>query len=209
MNKSKKSLTSTISSNVQKSRSNLVGSKTTQTHNKDSKVKKVLVRNTERPVPESKVIKSFSNDQDNNPTKTEQIPKTKTTVESFDTPEPYSTLSLSKQVDYITKYRKLKTVPEPDKKLAVDEKVSRQVNFPYNQPIYKDLISLRCDKIPTPTFTAPRSPLPQKDKEVVLTDFIKPRTVPNYYSLPNIDIEDKIVPCKNNNLRLYKILQIS
>ncbi|XP_057665192.1 uncharacterized protein LOC130899332 [Diorhabda carinulata] len=207
MNKPKKSSNSIFSNNVQKSKSNFDVSKTTQ--NQNSKVKKVLVRNTERPVPEIKVVKSFSNERDNSPKKTEQVSETKTTVESFDTPEPYSTLSLSKQVDYITKYRKVKSVFEQNKKLAVDEKVSRQVNFPYNQPIYKNLIPLRCEKIPATTFTATRSPLPQKDKEVALTDFIKPRTVKNYYSLPSIDFEDKIVPCKNNNLRLYKILQIN
>ncbi|KAJ8951728.1 hypothetical protein NQ318_012579 [Aromia moschata] len=115
-----------------------------------------------------------------------------------------------KRIDRIVEPRKTKSCSDVDKtKLAVDEKVSRKVNFPYDQPVYKDLIPLSCNKIPSQPIITSRGPLPQKDKEPVLLDFIEARKVPQYYYLPNIKIESKLTTISSTNLRLYKMLKIN
>ncbi|KAJ8984323.1 hypothetical protein NQ317_012542 [Molorchus minor] len=127
---------------------------------------------------------------------------------NLDSPELYSTLKLSKQIDHVVKPRKTKSCSDVDKrKLAVDDKVLRKVNFPYDQPIYKDLIPLTCDRVHSQPVISSRGPLPQKDKEPVLSDFLEKKEMPQYYCLPSIKIENKLTIIGSNNLRLYKLLQ--
>lgn len=65
-----------------------------------------------------------------------------------------------------------------------------------------------CEKNQSPP-TSVRSPLPQKDKEPVLSDFLELKRFPDYFVLHSTEIEDKMSQSKNNNLRLYKILDIN
>ncbi|XP_050511666.1 uncharacterized protein LOC126887834 [Diabrotica virgifera virgifera] len=207
MNKPKdKNMSKNVNQRMQR-----IGCNSATSKNSNQLVKKTLVRNTEKPKPVTKVIKNNITPGRSEPSesKSVQVPEPIKKIESFEFPEHYTTLNLFKKIDSITKYRKTKSCSDADyKNLAVDEKV-KQVNFPYSQPLYKDLLPLRCDKPRTQPFAASRNPLPQKDKELLLADFVQPRNIPNYYSIPSIDINDKITPCRNTNLRLYKLLQIN
>ncbi|KAJ8942950.1 hypothetical protein NQ314_009863 [Rhamnusium bicolor] len=188
--------------------------------NKPKKVdyKKTLVRNTERPVSKCKLVVADSQTTLKDETIKKVVTQTKidksvdkaseTTTAKLDSPELYSTLKLSHRIDNIVKPRKTKSCSDVEKKkLAVDEKLSRKVNFPYDQPIYKDLIPLTCNRVQSQPVIASRGPLPQKDKEPVLSDFIEARKIPNYYYLPTVKIENKPITISNDNLRLYKLLQ--
>lgn len=84
--------------------------------------------------------------------------------------------------------------------------MTRKVNFPYDQPIYKDLIPLQGPTRP-PLHLVSREPLPHKDKEPNLWDFIKVKEEKEFIYRPTINIEKSGPLPGLNNLRLYKILQ--
>lgn len=83
------------------------------------------------------------------------------------------------------------------------------MNFPYDKAIFKDLIPLSCERAQPQPVTPARAPLPHKDKEPNLQDFIEPKQSPVYYSLPTVKLEtpQSIVTC--DNFRLYRLLEIN
>lgn len=185
--------------------------------------KKTLVRNTvqtnRKPNLVTTSVKSKS--KTNNRTLQENAPTRDNC--KIDKPELQSTLKLTKNIDEIVKHKLTKSITETAK-LAIDEKVffpyftllliifnvfkvTRKVNFPYDQNIYKDLIPLEIDHCKSPTVIASRAPLPYKDKEPVLSDFSKKKIVPKYYCLPNVNIENRATTVLSNNLRLYHIIE--
>ncbi|CAH1972069.1 unnamed protein product [Acanthoscelides obtectus] len=176
-------------------------------------VKKRLVRNTELPPRKTIVIKESQSSTKELSAKSD-VPKSgrakSTSSESqlkLDKPELQSTLKLSKKIDDIVNARRTKSCSDVDpKKLAVDEKISRQVNFPYDKPIYKGLIPLTSEKYPSQPMTSSRPPLLQKDKEPLLSDFVELKKNCNYYFLPSVNIENTMNVVGCDNLRLYRIL---
>lgn len=86
-------------------------------------------------------------------------------------------------------------------------KVTRRVNFPYDKPIYKDLIPLEVDQCKSSTVISSRGPLPQKDKEPLLANFLDTKTMPKYYCCPSTKVENKFDTVTNNNLRLYQNIE--
>lgn len=85
--------------------------------------------------------------------------------------------------------------------------VTRKVNFPYEQHIYKDLIPLETDHCKGTQIITSRGPLPQKDKEPVLSDFLETKPNPKYFCLPQINIEVRANTVTTNNLKLYHITE--
>lgn len=86
-------------------------------------------------------------------------------------------------------------------------KVTRKVNFPYDQPIYKDLIPLEIDHCKSSAVISSREPLPHKDKEPLLFDFLETKSMPKYYCYPVIKVESKSNTITTNNLKLYHIAE--
>lgn len=192
---------------------------------KHSEVKKTLVRNPEQPAPKTITVKksnisthhSANELSSNTREKTQDsgFSKEKVVVKTrFNTPELHSTLKLSKKIDEVVKPRKTKSLSDVDKnRLAVDEKVTRKVNFPYGQPVFKDLIPLSNNEVKSQPSLVSRGPILPKDKEPVLSDFLEPRKPKIYYHLPNCGTktfeERGIFISATDSLRLYKILQIN
>lgn len=85
--------------------------------------------------------------------------------------------------------------------------MTRKVNFPYEQHIYKDLIPLEIDQYKTPISLSSRGPLPQKDREPILSDFLESKPIPKYYCYPNFKVDSKFNNITSNNLRLYYIME--
>ncbi|CAH1108259.1 unnamed protein product [Psylliodes chrysocephalus] len=162
----------------------------------------------EKQLPEVKIIRDDIKKSSERSVQTDTIRKQTCTCKnlpsSFDVPKPNTLVKLCKQINCFDAEEKTRK----DKKLASDEKVLKNLNFPYDKPIYKDLIPLMCEKNQSPP-TSVRSPLPQKDKEPVLSDFLELKRFPDYFVLHSTEIEDKMSQSKNNNLRLYKILDIN
>lgn len=108
---------------------------------------------------------------------TERASKTtrKTEDPNFNEPQVYSTATISKAIEELqhVKPKKLKSTNElkKEEKLALDEKLTRHMNFPYDKSIYKNLIPL-CVKTTTAPVLITRGPLPQKDAEPSLSDFL-------------------------------------
>lgn len=101
---------------------------------KKTECKKILVRNTEKPISKSKVIIEDSKTSLKK-TSTESIAPQKKTDKpiekrcevsetNLDLPELYSTLQISKKIDNVVKPRKTKSCSDVDQKLTVDEKVT-------------------------------------------------------------------------------------
>lgn len=103
--------------------------------NKQKKVecKKMLVRNTEKPISKSKVVVEESRTSLKKPS-TESIVTQKVSDKpiekrcevsetNLDFPELYSTLRISKKIDDVVRPRKTKSCSDVDKRLAADEKV--------------------------------------------------------------------------------------
>ncbi|KAG5883610.1 hypothetical protein JTB14_025184 [Gonioctena quinquepunctata] len=183
-------------------------------------IKKTLIRNTEKPVQKFKVTtitdaQTLSKEPDNlNSDVVQNLDKITSeklkTQPKFDSPKLYSTLKLSQKIDNIVKPRKTKSCSDVViRKLAAEEKVTRKVNFPYSEPIYKDLIPLSCEQTHAQPLFQSREPLPQKDKEPLLSDFTHSGMVPNYYNLPNIKLENKVFTIASNNLKLYKLIELN
>lgn len=180
---------------------------------KKNNYKKHLIRNTELSVPETEVTKSAPP-----PTPIEEVEKksNKTVPGRFTTPEPYSTLKLSTKIDNVVQTRKCKSTSDLDKKkLALDEKVARQVNFPFDQAIYKDLVPLRCNKNnenQLQSTSSNRTLVHQKDKEPNLMDFVtQEKIVEEHHFLGKSGFnfkENKSAPLQQSNLSLYKALQL-
>ncbi|XP_044760559.1 uncharacterized protein LOC123317980 [Coccinella septempunctata] len=122
---------------------------------------------------------------------------------NLDTPVINSTLHLSKKIESLGKMKtsSLKT------KRAFDEKVTRQVNFPYEKKIFKDLMPLSSPNKRVQKTVSSREPLPPKDKEPVLEDFIGQTPIQEYSYVPNFKLETRRSRSHCNNLRLYKVLQ--
>ncbi|XP_060521287.1 uncharacterized protein LOC132698957 [Cylas formicarius] len=184
--------------------------------NKDKKAecKKKLVRNSEQPLPKiTPVVSKTSLQTSNDSGKNEKSLVHNLSKSDFDKPEPCSTLHFSKKIEAVVKPRKTKSLSEADRlKLAVDEKITRRVNFPLDQPVYKDLIPLGSQQPKSQSVLPARAPLPAKDKEPLLSDFIEPKKVRNYCHTLNVKLplSDSIVSVPpSHNLRLYKILQVN
>ncbi|KAL1497685.1 hypothetical protein ABEB36_008604 [Hypothenemus hampei] len=188
-----------------------------------SSVRKTLIRNPERSKPKtvvvipaalasSKVNFHGSTKTDVNDDSMKYEPKERAVT--FGVPEMHSTLQLSKKIDEIIKPRKCKSLSDVGKKkLAVDEKVTRKVNFPCDQPVFRNLIPLTNNEIKTlPPSVNLRGPIYQKDKEPILTDFLEPRKQKVIYHKPRIvnmrPIEDKKFSYYNR-FKLYAIKCIS
>ncbi|VEN57374.1 unnamed protein product [Callosobruchus maculatus] len=176
-------------------------------------VKKTLVRNAELPSRKTVVIKGTQSSTKEVSARSDAPKSSRSKSTSSETelklnkPELHSTLKLSKKIDDIVNARRIKSCSDVDtKKLAVDEKISRQVNFPYDRAIYKDLIPLTSEKCSSQPMLSSRPPMPQKDKEPVLSDFIEPKKTCNYYFLPSVNIETPSSIAGSDNLRLYRIL---
>ncbi|XP_018567489.1 uncharacterized protein LOC108908065 [Anoplophora glabripennis] len=185
---------------------------------KKTEYKKILVRNTEKPVSKSKVVIEESKTslktactENIAPQKKPDKPiekRCEVSETNLDLPELYSTLRISKKIDNVVKPRKTKSCSDVDKKLAVDEKVTKKVNFPYDQTVYKDLIPLTYRKVQMQRPPS-RPPLPQKDIEPVLSDFLTPRqsTEKQSFYAPTVKVEIEPVIISCDNLRLYRTLQ--
>lgn len=180
-------------------------------------IKKSFVRNTERQKPKTVVI----NEQEKGKvTPEETLPKTKESEKKlqkesstkFDIPAVNSAMMIAKKTEMVKniKPRKVKsasTLPDINK-LTVDEKITRKMNFPYDQPIYKGLIPL-CTSKPQPQKVPSviRIPLKPKDPEPKLTDSLTPEKLPEYKY--TVKIEKPTVPIikENCNFKLYKMMQ--
>nr|CAI5827547.1 unnamed protein product [Callosobruchus analis] len=176
-------------------------------------VKKSLVRNAELPPRKTVVIKGTQSSTKQLSAKSDAPKSSRSKSTSSETelklnqPELNSTLKLSKKIDDVVNARRIKSCSDDTKKLAADEKISRQVNFPYDKAIYRDLIPLTSEKCSSQPMLSSRPPLPQKDKEPLLSDFIEPKKTSNYYFLPSLNIETPTNIVGSDNLRLYRILQ--
>ncbi|XP_023026493.1 uncharacterized protein [Leptinotarsa decemlineata] len=186
-------------------------------HKQKNLIQKTLVRNTEKPVQKCKVVPDAPTETEKKDSKNLNPADSKKTISErnkpqtkFDVPTLCSTLKLSKKIDEISKPRKTKSLSDVGhKKLAVDEKVTQKINFPYSEPNFRNLIPLSVSQAPSQPLVASREPLPHKDKEPLLVDFVEQKTVPDYYSLPSVKIENRTLLVKSNNLRLYKMLELN
>nr|CAH7736197.1 unnamed protein product [Callosobruchus chinensis] len=177
-------------------------------------VKKSLVRNAELPTRKTVVVKPTQSSTKQISARSDAPKSSRSKSTSSETelnlnkPELNSTLKLSKKIDDIVNARRIKSCSDVDStKLAADEKISRQVNFPYDRAIYKDLIPLTSEKCSSQPMLSSRPPLPHKDKEPILSDFVEPKKTCNYYFLPSVNIETPLSVVKSDNLRLYRILR--
>ncbi|XP_030768006.1 uncharacterized protein LOC115891631 [Sitophilus oryzae] len=183
---------------------------------KNAEAKKVLKRNTELTIPKNDPKLSKKPVESKTSLKTflpSKCPSSKSQSVDFRVPEMQSTLKLSKVIDDIVKPRKTSSALDVDKKkLALDEKVSRKVNFPYTKSVYKDLIPL-CTKDKKPqTLLVARNPVYQRDPEPVLENYLEPRKVPSHYYLPPFNRQQrnaKDYVSVTNGLNLYKTIQIN
>ncbi|XP_066250360.1 uncharacterized protein [Euwallacea similis] len=188
---------------------------------KCSSVKKTLVRNPKQPV--AQTIKSFpfkssiATDVESScmtSSKPQQAPKTQPEPKiRFDLPEIHSALKLSRKADELVKPRKTKSLSDVDKasKLAFEEKISRKVNIPYDQPVFKDLIPLENSEVKIQKHVVTKSPVYQKCQEPVLADFLEPREQKNYYRKPQ-KFTQYLVDKKSSfadGLKLYNVLYIN
>ncbi|KAL3273840.1 hypothetical protein HHI36_015266 [Cryptolaemus montrouzieri] len=129
------------------------------------------------------------------------------TSSKLDVPEAHSSLMIGKRIDRIGKM-KTSSVKSFAERKSFDDKVTRQVNFPYEKKIFRDLMPLSSPSKPTPTVTLSREPLPPKDKEPQLEDFMETKEIEEYSYIPNVKLENRRSRAHCNNLRLYKILQL-
>ncbi|KAF7265208.1 hypothetical protein GWI33_021319 [Rhynchophorus ferrugineus] len=131
----------------------------------------------------------------------------------FHTPEMQSTLKISKSVDSVTKPRNTLGVSAVNKnELASEEKVSKKVNFPYGQFVFKDLIPLCSEGTKSVPLIVNRGPVLQKDPEPKLNNFIdnevKEGNKQFYLARSPKESCNKFVSV-TKPLHLYQILQIS
>ncbi|XP_066140109.1 uncharacterized protein [Euwallacea fornicatus] len=188
---------------------------------KGTSVKKTLVRNPKEPVPPT--IKSFpfkssiaTNVESSCMTslKSQKAPQTQPDPKiRFDLPEIHSALKLSKKADELVKPRNTKNLSDVDKasRFAFEEKISRKVNIPYDQQVFKDLIPLENSEAKLQKYVVAKSPIYQKCQEPVLADFLEPRVQRNYYHKPQ-KFTQYLVDKKSSfadGLRLYNILYIN
>ncbi|GJQ82259.1 hypothetical protein Trydic_g19458 [Trypoxylus dichotomus] len=128
----------------------------------------------------------------------------------FDGPQTYSTQGITRKIKIVEKIeaRKGKGISDMDKNqhLILGEKITKQVNFPYEQPIYKDLIPL-CVKMQSQPMIASRKPLPLKDKEPVLNDFFVPRKTPEYNYKVSNQIANKGQMRQYRGLKLHRVME--
>ncbi|CAH0563599.1 unnamed protein product [Brassicogethes aeneus] len=173
--------------------------------------KKVLIRNSKQSLPKTK---------QENEEKTVKIAKSTEKIskceenDDFELPELYSALKLAKKIEEIGNYKKNKSSFNKNdnkiEKLAIDEKVTKKMNFPYDQAIYRDLIQLnshghqnQCLINKNKVFSN------EKDLEPNLADFSDNYVVRERFYKPNVNSLNKgLTNCNNNNLKLYNILRI-
>lgn len=124
----------------------------------------------------------------------------------LDVPGINSSLNLSRKIDTLGRVKSA-PIKSSSGKRAFDEKVTRQVNFPYEKKIFRDLMPLSSPNKQIHTVISSRDPLPPKDREPVLEDFIEQKTIQEYSYIPNFKLENRKSGTHCNNLRLYKVLQ--
>ncbi|KAK9883797.1 hypothetical protein WA026_001992 [Henosepilachna vigintioctopunctata] len=123
-------------------------------------------------------------------------------------PRMHSSLNISKKVDKIGKMEtKFKSAPEI-RNAAYQEILSRQVNFPYQKKIYKDLIPLSSPNQQRPTIICTRNPMPPKDREPILENFIEIKPVKEYSYIPDVKLEDTKGSAHCRSLQIYKYLKM-
>ncbi|KAJ3646613.1 hypothetical protein Zmor_024194 [Zophobas morio] len=173
---------------------------------KKSEPKKILVRNTELPVPKTRLLLEGKSKIKEKP-KTEEpnVHKTKSANSrpKFHVPELHSTLKISDKIDKLEKTKPQKF----QKDVAFCEKVTRKVNFPADRPIYKDLIPLQVPAKSPPVLSS-REPLPQKDKEPSLSSYAHPTAPREYIYVPSIKTNMRSTSSSVDNLHLYKVMQM-
>jgi hypothetical protein len=176
---------------------------------KKSDPKKILVRNTERPIPKTRLIieeKAENKEKKKSELESQQT-KSHRFQSKFQSPELNSALRIAKKIDKVEKTKVGKVQKIPD--VAFNEKVTRKINFPVDQLIYKDLIPLQVPSRPPPVLSS-REPLPQKDKEPVLSSYAKVKKAKEFIYQPSIKSSDRpSATLQLNNLRLYKIIQMN
>lgn len=189
---------------------------------KKSTLKKSFVRNTSQPKPKTVVISEHqikgaselaSSSGTSINAKTTSTKTTKNFKSRLNSPELNSALLLAKEIETVEniKPKKVKSVLDINKKkqIQIDEKVclklchitteiyfvfkaSKQLNFPHDQPVYKDLIPLNVRPVPSQTRVAAREVAPPKDEEPSLSDFYVHKVLPEY------SFEVTIEPPTNN-----------
>ncbi|XP_019880414.2 uncharacterized protein LOC109608427 [Aethina tumida] len=170
--------------------------------------KKKLVRNTAEKVSNAIVQDQHSAKKIHTETKQIESKSEKTTDEKlFELPRLYSSLRLSKKIDEVNSQKPKSTV-DSKKDLAIDEKVSRKVNFSHDQAIYKDLIQLNSPVLQNQPNTIKKVPSIQKDREPNLSNFINDYTVQERFYKPELTAINRTLTNTNNSLRLYNVLQI-
>ncbi|KAF2899831.1 hypothetical protein ILUMI_06355 [Ignelater luminosus] len=184
--------------------------------NKKTDYKKSLVRNTVQTKPKAVIIHepelsdSTLESQKTSPKK--QAVSEKSTDQSLrlGSPELNSALRIARKIESIEviKPRKVKSISELDKKSStvVTDKVTKQLNFPYNKPIYKDLIPL-CVRTSPQVPIASKEFVFQKEKEPLLSDFFTPKTLPEYsFQVPQ-QVNNRTVIKQFDGLKLYRTMR--
>ncbi|CAG9857874.1 unnamed protein product [Phyllotreta striolata] len=177
---------------------------TRATKSKENKkpVKITLVRNGRIKPPAVRIIKDDLKVRNNASIQTDSVKRQSCTcINALDEPKTNTLNRLVKNIERLGVDDKCRK----NHAIAADEKVLKNLNFPYDRAIYKDLIPLVCEKTQYPPSSV-RNPLPQKDVEPALADFVEIKRIPDYFILHSSDIEDKVYPVKNNSMRLHKLL---
>ncbi|XP_044252931.1 uncharacterized protein LOC123003932 [Tribolium madens] len=169
-----------------------------------NKVKKndpkvTLVRNTELPVPKTKLVIEGNHKNVGKKKNCKVAPKQ--SESNFEFPQLNSVLKITEKMERVKSATNVKV-----SNIAFSEKMTRKVNFPSDKPIYKDLIPLEVPSKSPPVITS-REPLPQKDREPILSNYVKPPESREFYYQPTPRLESQPPQSGFSNLRLYKLIQ--
>ncbi|KAK4873647.1 hypothetical protein RN001_013007 [Aquatica leii] len=165
---------------------------------KPVKTKNLLKRNPELTQPKNVVIK----DSENVAPEISNI--------CLNEPELNSALKIVKQIESVNKL-KLKKSSIADlgtkKHIVLEEKASKQVNFPHHQKLYKDLIPLCVNTQPQPLPPITRDYQIVKDEEPVLTNFYAPKKLPEYSFQVSIPPTKRGVNKQYDGFKIYRTMK--
>ncbi|XP_017780414.1 PREDICTED: uncharacterized protein LOC108565452 [Nicrophorus vespilloides] len=163
--------------------------------------KKTLVRNTTQSLPKAVVTTKTSGNASRKEDK-QIMAKEKKTL-NLGLPAINSSKNLVKTMKTVESVQQRKV---QESNLALQDEISKRMNFPCDRAIYKELIPV-CSK-PEQVIAHPaRGPLPLKDKEPKLENFIRHKTLPEYTCSAATQSQEWNAVREHDGFKMYRYMQ--
>ncbi|GLV45995.1 hypothetical protein CBL_13440 [Carabus blaptoides fortunei] len=126
-------------------------------------------------------------------------------------PKINSTIGIKKRVKQVehVKPRKVKSLtdlPKPER-VTVDEKLTKKMNFPFDQKLYKELISLKLVEKPVLQPLSTNFEPVLKDRVPNLEDFFQPVEMDEYSVTVPVQMSAASVSRRYNGLSIYQVMR--